>query len=53
MQLPVVGEEQKIMEAIHKNSTVVVFGATGSGKNTQTVHHRGRETQQETAQTEE
>ncbi|KFY09806.1 hypothetical protein V491_07963, partial [Pseudogymnoascus sp. VKM F-3775] len=35
MQLPVVGEEQKIMEAIHNNSTVVVFGATGSGKTTQ------------------
>ncbi len=35
MKLPVVGEEQKIMEAIHDNNTVVVFGATGSGKTTQ------------------
>ncbi|OJJ43805.1 hypothetical protein ASPZODRAFT_122885 [Penicilliopsis zonata CBS 506.65] len=33
--LPVVGEEQKIMEAIHNNSTVVIWGATGSGKTTQ------------------
>lgn len=35
MKLPVVGEEQKIMEAIHNNSTIVVYGATGSGKTTQ------------------
>lgn len=33
--LPVVGEEQKIMEAIHNNDTVVIWGATGSGKTTQ------------------
>lgn len=33
--LPVVGEEQKIMEAIHNNPTVVIWGATGSGKTTQ------------------
>lgn len=33
--LPVVGEEQKIMEAIHHNSCVVIWGATGSGKTTQ------------------
>jgi len=33
--LPVVAEEQKIMEAIHNNPTVVVWGATGSGKTTQ------------------
>lgn len=33
--LPVVGEEQKIMEAIHNNSAVVIWGATGSGKTTQ------------------
>ncbi|KAJ5622916.1 ATP-dependent RNA helicase DHR1 [Penicillium lividum] len=33
--LPVVGEEQKIMEAIHNNSTIVIWGATGSGKTTQ------------------
>jgi ATP-dependent RNA helicase DHX37/DHR1 len=35
LKLPVVAEEQKIMEAIHNNSTVVIFGATGSGKTTQ------------------
>ena len=35
IQLPVVGEEQKIMEAIHNNNIVVVYGATGSGKTTQ------------------
>lgn len=33
--LPVVAEEQKIMEAIYNNSTVVIWGATGSGKTTQ------------------
>ncbi|KAL2372604.1 adenosinetriphosphatase [Blastomyces gilchristii SLH14081] len=33
--LPVVGEEQKIMEAIHNNPSVVIWGATGSGKTTQ------------------
>ena len=33
--LPVVGEEQKIMEAIYRNPTVVIWGATGSGKTTQ------------------
>ncbi|KAF7616549.1 P-loop containing nucleoside triphosphate hydrolase protein [Aspergillus flavus] len=33
--LPVVGEEQKIMEAIYNNSSVVIWGATGSGKTTQ------------------
>lgn len=33
--LPVVSEEQKIMEAIHNNPTVVIWGATGSGKTTQ------------------
>ncbi|ODH45349.1 hypothetical protein ACO22_00073 [Paracoccidioides brasiliensis] len=33
--LPVVGEEQKIMEAIHNNPCVVIWGATGSGKTTQ------------------
>ncbi|THC92000.1 hypothetical protein EYZ11_008530 [Aspergillus tanneri] len=33
--LPVVGEEQKIMEAIHNNSVIVIWGATGSGKTTQ------------------
>ncbi|KAK3062567.1 hypothetical protein LTS18_003797, partial [Coniosporium uncinatum] len=35
MALPVVAEEQKIMEAIHNNDTVVIWGATGSGKTTQ------------------
>ena len=35
MSLPVVGEEQKIMEAIYNNPTVVIWGATGSGKTTQ------------------
>lgn len=34
-QLPVTGEEQKIMEAIHDNDVVVICGATGSGKTTQ------------------
>lgn len=34
-KLPVVAEEQKIMEAIHNNDIVVVCGATGSGKTTQ------------------
>ncbi|KAI9677684.1 MAG: putative ATP-dependent RNA helicase DHR1 [Caeruleum heppii] len=35
LALPVVGEEQKIMEAIHNNPVVVIWGATGSGKTTQ------------------
>ncbi|KAG9231882.1 P-loop containing nucleoside triphosphate hydrolase protein [Amylocarpus encephaloides] len=35
LKLPVVSEEQKIMEAIHNNNLVVVYGATGSGKTTQ------------------
>jgi ATP-dependent RNA helicase DHX37/DHR1 len=35
LKLPVVAEEQKIMEAIHNHPTVVVYGATGSGKTTQ------------------
>ncbi|KAK4236233.1 P-loop containing nucleoside triphosphate hydrolase protein [Achaetomium macrosporum] len=34
-RLPVVAEEQKIMEAIHNNDVVVICGATGSGKTTQ------------------
>lgn len=33
--LPVVAEEQRIMEAIHNNSCVVICGETGSGKTTQ------------------
>ncbi|KAI9783715.1 MAG: putative ATP-dependent RNA helicase DHR1 [Peltula sp. TS41687] len=35
LALPVVAEEQKIMEAIHNNPVVVICGATGSGKTTQ------------------
>jgi ATP-dependent RNA helicase DHX37/DHR1 len=35
LELPVVQEEQRIMEAIHNNPVVVVCGATGSGKTTQ------------------
>lgn len=33
--LPVVAEEQKIMEAVHNNDCTVIWGATGSGKTTQ------------------
>ncbi|KAF2397198.1 P-loop containing nucleoside triphosphate hydrolase protein [Trichodelitschia bisporula] len=35
LALPVVAEEQKIMEAIFSNDVVVISGATGSGKTTQ------------------
>jgi ATP-dependent RNA helicase DHX37/DHR1 len=35
LALPVVAEEQKIMEAIFHHSSVVIWGATGSGKTTQ------------------
>jgi ATP-dependent RNA helicase DHX37/DHR1 len=35
LKLPVVGEEQKIMEAIYNNPSIVIWGATGSGKTTQ------------------
>jgi len=35
LALPVVAEEQKIMEAIYNHPTVVISGATGSGKTTQ------------------
>lgn len=35
LKLPIVAEEQKIMEAIHNKDVVVVWGATGSGKTTQ------------------
>ncbi|OLN85036.1 putative ATP-dependent RNA helicase DHR1 [Colletotrichum chlorophyti] len=35
MKLPVVAEEQRIMEMIHNNDIVVVCGSTGSGKTTQ------------------
>ncbi|CAI7281033.1 ASB_collapsed_G0042460.mRNA.1.CDS.1 [Saccharomyces cerevisiae] len=35
IQLPVFGEEHKIMEAIHHNDVVIICGETGSGKTTQ------------------
>ncbi|KAL2760870.1 hypothetical protein ACRALDRAFT_1090763 [Sodiomyces alcalophilus JCM 7366] len=35
LKLPVVAEEQRIMEAVHNNDIVVVCGSTGSGKTTQ------------------
>src|SRR5436305_314980 len=35
LALPVVAEEQRIMEAIHNNNIVVICGETGSGKTTQ------------------
>lgn len=35
LKLPVVQEEQRIMEAINNNAITVVCGATGSGKTTQ------------------
>lgn len=35
MKLPVVSEEQRLMEAIHDNDIVVICGSTGSGKTTQ------------------
>jgi ATP-dependent RNA helicase DHX37/DHR1 len=35
LELPVVAEEQKIMEAINHNDIMVIWGATGSGKTTQ------------------
>ncbi|KAK5688194.1 putative ATP-dependent RNA helicase DHR1 [Elasticomyces elasticus] len=35
LELPVVQEEQKIMEAINGNPIVIICGATGSGKTTQ------------------
>lgn len=34
-KLPIVAEEQKIMEAIHNHPCVIVWGTTGSGKTTQ------------------
>ena len=34
-QLPIIGEEQRIMETINENDVVVVCGETGSGKTTQ------------------
>jgi ATP-dependent RNA helicase DHX37/DHR1 len=35
LSLPILAEEQKIMEAIHNNPVTIVWGATGSGKTTQ------------------
>jgi ATP-dependent RNA helicase DHX37/DHR1 len=35
LQLPIISEEQKIMEAIHHHDVVVICGSTGSGKTTQ------------------
>ncbi|KAL8686139.1 MAG: hypothetical protein Q9218_007318 [Villophora microphyllina] len=35
LKLPIVTEEQKIMEAIYNHPTVIIWGATGSGKTTQ------------------
>jgi ATP-dependent RNA helicase DHX37/DHR1 len=35
LSLPILAEEQKIMEAIHNNPVAIVWGATGSGKTTQ------------------
>ncbi|KAM0223207.1 hypothetical protein ACHAQD_003399 [Fusarium lateritium] len=35
LKLPVVSEEQRLMEAIHSHDIVVVCGSTGSGKTTQ------------------
>ncbi|SCU96922.1 LAME_0F17898g1_1 [Lachancea meyersii CBS 8951] len=35
MQLPVFGEEHKLMEAVHHNDIIVICGETGSGKTTQ------------------
>ena len=35
MKLPVLGEEQSIMEAIAENPVVIIAGETGSGKTTQ------------------
>lgn len=34
-KLPVVAEEQKIMEAIHNSPCIIIWGTTGSGKTTQ------------------
>jgi ATP-dependent RNA helicase DHX37/DHR1 len=35
MQLPIIAEEQPIMEAIMLNPVVIICGETGSGKTTQ------------------
>uniref|UniRef100_A0A3Q2EBR3 RNA helicase n=1 Tax=Cyprinodon variegatus TaxID=28743 RepID=A0A3Q2EBR3_CYPVA len=38
LKLPVLGEEQVIMEAVKENPCVVICGETGSGKTTQGIH---------------
>ncbi|PHH77107.1 hypothetical protein CDD80_931 [Ophiocordyceps camponoti-rufipedis] len=35
LKLPIVSEEQRLMEAIHNNDIIVICGSTGSGKTTQ------------------
>lgn len=35
MDLPIAAEEQRIMEAVYENPTVIISGETGSGKTTQ------------------
>ena len=35
LALPIIAEEQRIMEAVHNNDIVIICGATGSGKTTQ------------------
>lgn len=35
LQLPILGEEQSVMEAIKENDVVIICGETGSGKTTQ------------------
>ena len=35
LKLPILGEEQEIMEAINENPVVIICGETGSGKTTQ------------------
>lgn len=35
LKLPILGEEQAIMEAINENPVVIIAGETGSGKTTQ------------------
>jgi ATP-dependent RNA helicase DHX37/DHR1 len=34
-KLPIIGEEQVIMEAISENDVIIIVGETGSGKTTQ------------------
>ena len=35
LKLPILAEEQKVMETIHNNPCIIICGATGSGKTTQ------------------